>query len=153
VSGTAITGIYDTRTFVSSRKAFATIATTAPALGNIVISTATSGQSTVSAASSAAQPKIQGVVVATTGATATATVNAIISLSGPTWVKATAGTVNQYVETTAGATAGYADTTATAPAPTGGAYATLGVALTTWSNTCSSASNCGGSVLTYLDIR
>jgi hypothetical protein len=154
VSGTAITGIYDTRTFVSARKAFATVGTINPALGDIVISTTTSGVSTVSAAATAAQPKVQGVVVASTGAASATTVNAIIAVNGPAWVKGSAGTVNQYVETTAaGTTAGYADTTATAPAPTGGAYATLGVANTTWSNTCSAVTNCSGSIFTYLNIR
>ena len=147
-SGTAITALFDTRTFTTSQKQFATIATTAPSLGNMTVGTTIAGNSTLTG-TTAGVGKIQGVVVASTGATATGTINAIVATSGPAWSKAvTTCTINDFIENST--TTGYAITTAVAPTAL---YSVLGLAQTALSTTCTLASNCSSSLLTTINLR
>ena len=147
-SGTAITALYDTRTFTTTQKQFATVATTGPSLGNLTVGTATAGNSTLTS-TTAGIGKLQGVVVASTGSSATNTINAIIATAGPGWAKAvTTGTINDYIENST--TAGYAITVAAAPAPL---YSVLGLAQTALTTTCTLASNCASSLFTNINLR
>ena len=147
-SGTAITALYDTRTFTTSQKQFVTVATSVPSLGNLIVGTTTTGNSTLTG-TTAGIGKIQGIVVASTGSIATNTINAIIASSGPGWVKAlTTGTVNDYIENST--TAGYAITVAAAPAPL---YSVLGLSQTALLTTCTLASNCSNSLFTNINLR
>jgi hypothetical protein len=143
-TGTAIADLYDTRTFTTSTKETVTV-NSAAGLGYAITGSATQG---VFASSAATTATFRGVIVATTGAAATTTVNAIIATGGPAWVKSSAGTVNQYILPTA--TAGYVNTSSTASAT---ALVNIGLATTTFDTTCTSTSNCKGSLLTSLAPR
>jgi hypothetical protein len=151
-SGTAITGIYDTRTFTTTTKEIVNNTTATPALGMIVLQSATAGQVNT-AGTTAGTGSLRGIVVAATAGTQTANaLNMIIATAGPAYAKSTAGTVAQDVET-GSATAGYAITTGTVPAPVAG-YGSLGIALSAFSNTCAAnADSCRGSLALNLAIR
>ena len=151
-----ISVIYDTRTYTTTLKETASINTTAPALGHLIQYSATRG--TFIPMATAAGNNLAGVVVATTGAVSSSTVNAIIAVNGPASVKAITGTSNAVGSYILGsATAGYAagntlhptDTTATT-------YYMLGIFRTPWTggNACAINSDaCAGSVLTSIDKR
>jgi hypothetical protein len=144
--------VYDTRVFTSSQKMFATVGTTAPTLGMLVQSTNTRGVTIPIATLNGGS--LLGVVAASSGATSTNTVNAIISIDGPVAVKAITGNnlVNDFVQ--GSATAGYAITNTTAN--TTNVYGILGQARTPWSgaSTCTvSADTCQGSVITTINLR
>jgi hypothetical protein len=150
-----ITQIYDTRTYTTTEKQTISIGTTAPAIGHLVQYTATKGVAIPMATLNGSN--LAGVVVATTGAVSTTTINAIIATSGPTAVKAITGTnlVNAYIFGTA--TAGYASTVATKPAETTATiYNLIGSARTAWSGATACTINndtCAGSILTLIDKR
>ena len=132
-----ITGgkIYDTRTFTTTSKTFAT-SSTAVGLGWAAIQSATANIIGVTA--TAATANVRGVIVAYSGATSTTTANTIIATGGPQWVKATGtSTLNQWVQTAA--TTGYTQTTGTAFTTT---YANLGVSTRTIDTTCTSNATC-----------
>ena len=144
--------VYDTRVFTSSQKMFATIGTTAPALGMLVQSTSTRGVAIPIATLDGGS--LFGVIAASSGAASTTTVNAIISINGPVAVKAITGTnlVNDFVQ--GSGTAGYATTATTAV--TTNVYSILGQARTPWSGSSActvSADTCQGSVITTIDLR
>jgi hypothetical protein len=144
--------VYDTRVFTSSQKMFATIGTTAPALGMLVQSTTTRGVAIPIATLNGGS--LLGVVAASSGATSTNTVNAIISINGPVAVKAITGNnlVNDFVQ--GSGTAGYAITNTTAN--TTNVYGIIGQARTPWSGgtACTvSADTCQGSVITTISLR
>jgi hypothetical protein len=130
VSATIVTGIYDTRTFTTSVHTFANVnSTTNAGLGNIVIPSGTS----VAAAGASATANISGVLSAWGGAS-TGTPNAILTVGGPVWAKATAGTAGAVVIPSA--TAGRVATGASVAGP----YGDLGLMRsTTWSATCTAA--------------
>jgi hypothetical protein len=149
-----ITQIYDTRTYTTTEKIPVTV-NSATVLGSIVVTIATKGVvQTVAAANS---NKIAGVLVATTGAAATTTINGILATSGPASVKAITGTntVNEYIATSG--TAGYAITVVQKPGEgVGTIYNILGTTRTAWTGATACAVNsnaCAGSVLTYIDKR
>jgi hypothetical protein len=147
-----ITQIYDTRTYTTTQKEFATAITTAPVLGQLVKNgTATPGS--VTASTAGADQKLEGVVVATSGATSTTALNVIVAISGPAAVKAITGTdvIGDYLQSTG--TAGYANTVA---APTSAFYSVLGVARTAWTGAAACAASkdaCAGSILTTIKPR
>ena len=155
--GTALSAIYDTRVFTTSTKHFATIATTAAAPGWLVTTTSTIGQYTP-AGTTAGTGKLAGVVVATNGATATTTINAIIVTAGPIYIKATTPTggtnaINDYLQNNGGtgSTTGYASTIGTAPT---NIYSNIGIAQSNVTTTCGTlADNCRGSIFTILSIN
>jgi hypothetical protein len=98
---------------------------------------------------------IEGVIVATTGATSTSTVNAMITVSGPAWVKSITETGNAIGDTIqATATANYAGNFSS-PVTTN-VFSVLGLSETTWTGAtgCTvSADTCNGSVLTFVSPR
>jgi hypothetical protein len=145
-----ITGIYDTRTFTTSRKEIVNNTTATPGLGMIAVQSATAGQVNTAAATNGVA-FVRGVIVAATSGTQTANaMNTIIATDGPAYVKATAGSVQQFV-TTGNGRAGLALTTATLPTL---GFANLGMALSAFSNTCATLTdNCRGSLAVNLNLR
>jgi hypothetical protein len=118
----------------------------------VAIGNATAGQVSTSGTTAGAA-KLRGVIVAaTSGAQTAGVMNTIIVTAGPAYVKATAGTANDYVQN--GATAGYANTAANAPAPLNGAYGSLGLALSAFSSTCTvSTDTCRTSLAVNINLR
>ena len=145
-----ITEIYDTRTYTTTDKTFVAL-NSAIGIGTIVIYSGTKG--VVAQAGGANVAGIAGVIVATTGAAQTTTINAIMATGGPAAVKATGGTLNQYIFTTA--TAGYAASVATKPTEgTGTIYNLLGNVRTAYSSACAiNSDSCAGSLMTDIDKR
>ncbi|HSX37171.1 MAG TPA: hypothetical protein VLG13_03625 [Patescibacteria group bacterium] len=135
-------GLYDLRTYTTTNKTFTTVNAAVP-YGTMIIGTGTAGQH---AQSSATLGLPAGVVVASSGVAQTAAINVIYAYSGPTSVKATAGSLNAKVQTTT--TAGYAIT---------GTSTTLGqvagFSQNAWSNTCTSAANCQSSLFFLFSPR
>jgi hypothetical protein len=140
-----IANIYDVRTFTSSLKEAVT-ASTAAQLGMMTDSSGTNGSMVPSAANSS---KLYGLVVATDGSTSTTAPNMIVTTVGPSYVKATAGTAGQFI--IAGGTAGYASTTTAIP--NNSFYYSAGNTRGTFSNTCTAASNCSGSLYVNFIVR
>jgi hypothetical protein len=98
--------IWDTRTFTSTVKEFASI-NSVNTNGMLVIGTTTLGTVQTTAATGAGP--LRGVVVATSAAASSTTINGIIAVRGPAWVRFLSGgtaTINNYVETIT-TTAGY----------------------------------------------
>ena len=145
--GASIVSIYDTRPFVGSQNQIVSITTGSPALGEIVTASPSTAAYSLSQGA-AGSGSIVGVIVATTGAAGS--LNAMIATTGPTWIKALAGTVGRSIENTT--TPGYADTIVKAPSAT---YSVLGTSITGYTATtpCTSASTCAGSLFTTLTIR
>ncbi|HSX48418.1 MAG TPA: hypothetical protein VLF41_02870, partial [Candidatus Nanoarchaeia archaeon] len=142
----SINALIDVRPFSTAVMTAVNIVTTAPTPGMLVKLNGTLGQYVPTSATS---DVIAGVVLATDGSTTANTINAIIALSGPVNIRASAGTVNQYILPTT--TAGVANTNATAGATI---YNNAGVAQSSFSNTCSNnADNCRAFVFTNLNIR
>ena len=146
--------IYDLRTFTTTTKTFATDITIRDAyLGAVMTPSATSGE--VVAATSATG-LVQGVVVASNGAAgALGAPNIMIAISGPQWIFASTGTVNDNAipSTVAGVATG---ATATALANNDN----LGLVLNTYATSCATgtvvhtygASDCNYSDFVYLNI-
>jgi len=146
VSTTAVTGIYDVRTFITSQHDFANI-TTATTLG-LGVPVITSG-SNVAAPGASATANLAGVISSWGGAT-TGTPNAILTVSGPTWAKATGGTAGAVVIPSA--TAGRVATGTSVAGP----YGDLGLQRSaTWSATCTAgtASTCQTSIYFNMILR
>jgi len=147
-----ITQVYDTRTYTTSDKTFVAL-NSAIGIGTIVVYSATKG--VVASVAVANSNNIAGVIVATTGAASTTTINAIMATGGPAAVKATIGVLNAYIFT--GATAGYAAPTALKPTEsTSTIYNVLGNVRTAWTGGTACAINadaCAGSVMTDIDKR
>jgi hypothetical protein len=141
-SGNHISGIYDTRTFTSTSKEF--INTSKPlALGALVDS---KGSGFVPA--SANSERLYGVVVATNGGTSDSSPNAIVVTNGPAWVKANSGSAGQIVKTDSN---GHASTSY--DIPNNAFFYTIGISRTSFSNSCTAASNCNGSLYVNAEVR
>ena len=149
VSGAAITAVYDTRAFTTSQKEFVT--TTAGIQNGVIVIPSGTGVALPGVVTSA--QTVRGVVVASNGGTASGGIpNAIIVVSGPTAVKATAGTAATVV-TQGTTTNGYA--------VTGGAatltYSQLGVSRkafpATACTTTANAANCDMSLFFNMNLR
>lgn len=152
-ANSTISVVYDTRTYTTTDKTF-TALNTAMGVGGLVTYTTTRG-TVVASPASAGGNNIAGVVVATTGAASTSTINAVIATGGPAAVKAVSGsnTVSTYIET--GGTLGYATTVATLAVATT-PYNILGNARTAWSGATACTANadtCAGSIMTDIDKR
>jgi hypothetical protein len=145
-----ITEVYDTRTYTTTDKTFVAL-NSAIGIGTIVIYSATKG--TVASIGTANSNGIAGVIVAGTGAASSTAINAIMATGGPAAVKATAGTLNQYIFTSA--TAGYAVSATAKPTEgTGTIYNLLGNVRTAFSSVCAANSDtCQGSLMTDIDKR
>jgi hypothetical protein len=140
-----IANIYDVRTFTSTLKEAVT-ASTGIELGTLVDAAGTGGAMTPATAGTS---RLYGLVVATNGTTSGTTPNAIVTTSGPGWIKATSGTGGQIV--TVGASAGYANTVGVIPVNS--AYYSAGVTRTSFANTCTTVSNCNGSLYVNFSVR
>jgi hypothetical protein len=152
-SGNGVAQIYDTRAFTTSTKEFVNLVTTAASPGMLVrppASGGTAGQWVVTNA--AAGGRIGGVVLATDGSVGANTINGVVAVAGPAFVKAvTTGTVGDYIQTVA--SAGLTTTVNTINAA---AYSNAGVALSSFSASACTGPNtdvCRGSVFTVLDIK
>ncbi len=145
VTAGKIDDIFDVRTFTSSLKEAVNVST-AVELGMIVDAGGTNGAMVPAVASS---QKLYGLVVATDGSTSSGTPNAIVTTVGSGWVKATAGTAGQFVKTSL--TNGYGNTTAAIP--NNSFYYSVGNTRTAYSTTCTSASNCSGSLYVNFIVR
>jgi hypothetical protein len=145
VNAGRIDNLYDVRTFTSTLKE-AVPASTATELGMIVDAAGTNG---AMAPGTTASQKMYGLVVATNGGTSSTTPNAIVTTSGAGWVKAIAGTGGQFTKTSA--TNGYADTIASIP--NNSFYYSAGNTRTSYSTTCTAASNCSGSLYVNFIVR
>jgi hypothetical protein len=154
IATTAATGtlskIYDLRTFTTTQKTYATDTTANNGyLGAVVSPSATAG---AVVAATSATGLVQGVVVASTGgAGVLGTPNLIIATSGPQWVFASSGTINDII--IPGTVAGVA-TGATVTAQTN--YDSLGIVLNTYATSCAAqtfgATDCNFADFTYLNI-
>jgi len=142
-----ISAVYDTRTFTNSIKQTVTVSATAAGLGMLVT---LNGANVTKPAATAALANVQGVVVATDGATSTTNPNAIIVVNGPAVVKATAGSAGALIET-GGTTAGYAITIAASATAT--SYTQIGFTKNAFPGTaCTTtpnAANCNRSLYFY----
>jgi hypothetical protein len=144
-----IGAIYDARTFTTTTKTYATDTTASNIYPGAAVMPSGSG---VVAATTSTTAQIEGVAVAYTGATAAAGVsNVIVAISGPQWVAASGGTVNDYIiPGTTGLT-----TAASATAPS--AYDTFGIDQSTYGTSCSAhtygATDCISSSFVYLTIQ
>jgi hypothetical protein len=146
---TTLSAIYDTRTFTTTTKQVVNVVTTATTPGEIVTGNGTTTGQFLISTTAGGQAKVRGVVVATAGGTAANTMNAVIAIAGPVFIKATAGTVNDFIRTAG--TAGYALTNATILAV---GYDNLGINQTSFSTTCTNNTDtCRTSLLTNLQLR
>ncbi len=143
-SNGVIDDIYDTRTFTSAMKEAINLST--PTELGMTVDAGTGGAMVPAGSGSA---KLYGTVVATDGATSAGAPNAIVTTVGPAWVKATAGTAGQFVKTNT--PSGYSNTTASIP--NNSFYYSVGNTRTSWSSTCSSPTNCAGSLYVNFIVR
>jgi len=139
-----IDNIYDVRTFTSTIKE--AVNTSTPSELGMLVDAGTSGAVTPAVAGS---NKLYGLVVATDGGTSAGAPNTIIATVGSGWVKANAGTAGQFVKTSA--TNGYGNTVIYIP--NNSFYYSAGNTRTTYSTTCSSASDCSGSLYVNFIVR
>jgi hypothetical protein len=131
--------IWDTRTFTTTQKAFISI-NSVSSPGYIVVSTAAN---TVVTTAVAGTGPIRGIVVATSGAASSTTINGIIATAGQQYVKILVGgtaTVNGVIQTAG--TAGYAQTAATATTATTYAWGGILQKGVDASGACSISTNC-----------
>ncbi len=140
-----IDNLYDVRTFTSTIKE-AVPASTAVELGMLVDSNGTNGAMIPAVSGS---KKMYGLVVATNGGTSTTTPNVIVNNVGPGWVKASAGLAGEFIRTSG--TNGYGDTVSSIP--NNSFYYSAGNTRTNYSTTCTSASNCSGSLYVNFIVR
>ena len=139
-----IDNLYDVRTFTSNFKEAATLST-ATELGMLVDGGAGASLEPANSGSKL----LYGLVVATDGSTSSSLPNAIINSFGPSWVKATSGSAGQFIRTSG--TDGYAETVSSIP--NNSFYYSAGNARTSYSTTCTNASNCSGSLYVNFVVR
>lgn len=151
VQGSATTNgqiglIYDVRTFTSTLKEAVNVSPTAMELGMLADASGTNGAMIPAVALS---NKLYGLIVASDGGTSAGAPNAIVASVGPAWVKSIAGTAGQFVKTST--TNGYGNTTSSIP--NNSFYYSVGNTRTTWSNGCTSAATCNGSLYVNFIVR
>ena len=152
--------IYDTRTFTTTTKTYATLNSTTQILGGLYHPSTTFGLIAADAATT--DTNLMGVLVAGTGVASTTTQNVILAVDGPQWVKATgtaafpaAANTNTGIMPTA--TAGYISTAT--PSTTVSNGTVLGTALapaiatSCTTNLTAQLSNCQESQFTYIHIH
>ena len=144
--------IDDIRTFTTTLKTYATVATVSTVfIGAIIGPSTTAGLDTVDATATSA---VDGVVIATNGTNGIAgTPNVVIANNGPQWIIASAGTVGPTEFVTPSTTSGQAGVTTTATT----AYNMIGIDLNTPASGCSGptygANDCNFSDFVYMDIQ
>jgi hypothetical protein len=132
-AGSTITNIYDTRTFTTSTKQFATI-NSAVTPGMVVRYNSAGTTGTVETVAVANSTVVAGVVAAASGTASTNTINGIIVTSGLTFVKALAAATFGNTVTTS-ATAGYVTNGTTA-------NSMLGTSMKSQDAGCTAATDC-----------
>ncbi len=145
VTAGRIDNIYDTRAFTSALKE-AVNSSTAVELGMLTDSGGTNGAMRPAVSGSS---RLYGLVVATDGLTSATDPNVIVTTVGPGWVKASAGTAGQFIRTST--TAGFGDTIISIP--NNSFYYSAGSTRTSYSTTCTAASNCNGSLYVNFIVR
>jgi len=149
VNAGRIDNLYDTRTFSSTFKEAVNMYTAAE-LGMLVDSTSNGGLApSASCTTGTCSGKLYGTVIATDGSTSSGTPNAIVATMGSAFVKTTSGTSGDFLKS--GATAGYA--AGIAAIPNNAFYYSPGNTRTTYSTTCTAASNCIGSLYVNFIVR
>jgi hypothetical protein len=138
-----IAQIYDVRTFSTTQK-IPMLASTALSLGMLADINPSTAIPSVSGSR-----RMIGTVVATNGSTSSTSPNVILSTFGPTWVKATGGTAGDFVIQSS--TNGYTQTNPTIP--NNSFNYEVGITPTTYSSTCTAASNCTGSLFVNFQVR
>ncbi len=144
-TGTAnnIAQIYDVRTFSTTQK-LPMLASTALSLGMLADINPSTAVPSVNGSR-----RMIGVVVATNGSTSSTSPNVILTTFGPTWVKATGGTAGDFVIQSA--TNGYTQTNTTIP--NNSFNYEVGITPNSFSSTCTTASNCSGSLFVNFQVR
>jgi hypothetical protein len=143
-----IDDIYDVRTFTSAMKEAVTVST-AVELGMMADSSSAGVVPSAACSSGTCSGKLYGLVVATNGSTSAGAPNAIVVSVGPGFVKATSGNAGDFAK--ASTTAGYASTVTAIP--NNAFYYSPGNTRTSYSTTCSAASNCSGSLYVNFIVR
>jgi hypothetical protein len=90
-----------------------------------------------------------GVVVATNGSTSSTSPNVILTTFGPAWVKSTAGSAGDFVIQSS--TNGYTQTNTNIP--NNSFNYEVGITPTSFSSSCTAASNCSGSLFVNFQVR
>ncbi len=143
-AGSTITNIYDTRTFVSSRKQFVTFTdgTQTGVAPGMIVTMDGANANRVGVTNLAADPNVRGVVAVGSTSNSTTTVNAILTTGGPAFVVGTGTiTVGQTAQTST--TLGYAGSAAAVAG-----YKDLGLII--WPGAtaaCNASTNCQYSML------
>ena len=143
-SAGVIDDLYDVRTFTSAMKE--AVNTSSPTELGMLVDAGTTGAMTPAVSGS---KKLYGLVVATNGSTSPGDPNAIVTTVGGAWMKATSGSAGQFTITSG--TDGYATTIASIP--NNSFYYSAGNTRTSFSTTCTAASNCRSSLYVNLIVR
>ena len=146
VSNTVIAALYDTRTFTTTIKEYATASVAALPIGSLVDS---SSGSTAVIASVAASKRLYGTIVASNGSTSGTTPNIIVATLGPVYIKAIAGTAGDFMK--ASATSGFVDTITAIP--NNSFFYTGGAARSAFATTCTTAATCKSSIYVNFTVR
>ena len=147
ITNNIVDDLYDVRTFSSAMKE-AVNTGEAVELGMLVKTDANTGAMLPGTTRS---QKLYGtIVVADSSRPASAgTPNAIVTTNGPAWIKAASGTSGQFVIESS--TPGYANTINNIP--NNAFYYSVGNTRTAYSGTCTSTSNCSGSLYVNFIVR
>jgi hypothetical protein len=151
-SAGVIDDIYDVRTFTSTIKEAVTFST-ASELGILVDSGASGSLAPAQCSGTTCSGKLYGLVISSDGSTSTTTPNGIIDSMGSGWVKSDATNPVSSGQFIHAATANNGYATSVASVPNNAFYYSGGNARTGWSTTCTSASNCTGSVYVNFLVR
>lgn len=151
ITNNIVANLYDTRTFSSAMKE-AVNTSSAVELGMLVDAGTSGAMQPSTCPSTTCSGKLYGLVTVMDSNTLTSAgaPNIIITTSGPGWVKATAGTAGGFVIST-NATPGYAQTVTSIP--NNAFYYSAGNTRTSYNATCTSTSNCSGSLYVNFIVR
>jgi hypothetical protein len=138
-----IAQIYDVRTFSNTQK-LPMLASTALSLGMLADVNPSTAIPSVSGSR-----RMIGVVVATNGSTSSTSPNVILTTFGPAWVKSTAGSAGDFVIQSS--TNGYTQTNTNIP--NNSFNYEVGITPTSFSSSCTAASNCSGSLFVNFQVR
>lgn len=142
-----IDDLYDVRTFTSAMKEAVT--TVNPVELGMIADSSGSGITPGTCPGTTCSGKLYGLVVATNGSASASDPNTIVTSVGPGFVKAISGTAGEFAK--GSTTAGYVTTITTIP--NNAFYFSPGNARTSYSTTCTNASNCRGSLYVNFIVR
>ncbi len=146
VTNNIVSNLYDTRTFSSALKE--PVNTSSPVDLGMLVDAGSTGAMQPSASGS---KKLYGAVDVIDPSTPTSAgaPNIIVTVNGPAWVKAVGGSAGSFVISSS--TNGFATTTTSIP--NNSFYYSAGNTRTSYSNTCTSVSNCSGSLYVNFIVR